>query len=76
MGEGVLKMRVQVVNIDKLTRKYCKVYHWKIYEVLRIRIVELPPRNAPHFRKEYIVKNNNSVTGTLTLHWYEVKELK
>lgn len=65
-------MRVQVIHIDSLTRKTCHIYHWSIYEVIKIRIVELPPRKAPHCRKEYIVKNGS---GQLTLYWYKVKEI-
>lgn len=73
--EGLFMMRVQIINIDNATRKQCKVYHWKIYEVIRVRIIELPPRKTPSYRKEYLVKDDNSPTGKLLLYWYEVKEL-
>ena len=68
-------MRVQVVNIDAETRKWCKIYLWSIFTVKEVKIVTYQPRTTPHCQKQYIVHNGKSSTGITMLRWYEVKVL-
>lgn len=66
-------MYVRVIHIDKVTRKWCKVYLYSKWEVIETFVRTLNPRTTPHCQKIYIVKNKKSPSGTLLLYWYEVE---